>query len=90
MQLDRPPHPTPPPPHRSPAPLQTPLPMTSPERAAFERLLRKLLRYPRRPAVVLLNSVKWFESGWDRAPNGELIPLHGLYYGGCECRGEQG
>jgi hypothetical protein len=84
-----------PPPHHTPLeaavrppppPPQTPLQLTSPERASFERLLRKLLRYPKQPAVVLLNSVKWFESGWDRAANGELIPRHGLYYGDCEQR----
>lgn len=28
-------------------------------RRSFERLLRKLLRYPRQPAVVLVNSYAW-------------------------------
>eukprot|EP00798_Chlamydomonas_sp_ICE-L_P021436 gene21436-28402_t len=34
-------------------------PMNNPCRRSFERLLRKLLNYPRRPAVVLMHSFIW-------------------------------
>ena len=30
-------------------------------RRPFERLIRKLLQYPRRPAVVLMHAYRWFQ-----------------------------
>lgn len=33
--------------------------MDFPDRATFERLLRKLLNHPRKPAVLLLDSYRW-------------------------------
>lgn len=36
-------------------------PMDHASRRSFERLLRKLLTYPNRPAIVLLNGFSWFQ-----------------------------
>lgn len=51
--------------------------MNCPARRAFERLLRQLLRYPRRPAVALLQSYSYF---WHRKQE----PQHGYYWAGPE------
>jgi hypothetical protein len=38
--------------------MQAPVAMDFPDRATFERLLRKLLNRPRKPAVLLLDSYR--------------------------------
>ncbi|KAG1680790.1 hypothetical protein FOA52_008123 [Chlamydomonas sp. UWO 241] len=48
-------------------------PMDNPQRRPFERLVRKVLNYPNRPAVILLNAYAWHETSpfkgayWDNA-----------------------
>ncbi|GFH11613.1 SGNH_hydro domain-containing protein, partial [Haematococcus lacustris] len=46
-------------------------------RRPFERLLRKLLSYPNKPAVLLLNAYTWFDLGQSSSRNG-------LYYTGSD------
>ncbi|KAI7841869.1 hypothetical protein COHA_004398 [Chlorella ohadii] len=41
------------------------LPLTDPQRKGFEQLLRKLLRLPGRPAVVLLHHYPWWRASGD-------------------------
>ncbi|KAL4427825.1 hypothetical protein ABPG75_001914 [Micractinium tetrahymenae] len=48
-------------------------PFTSIERRAFEQLLRRLLAYPGRPAIMMLHHYSWFESTGDGLNQG-------LYY----------
>ncbi|KAG2493701.1 hypothetical protein HYH03_008215 [Edaphochlamys debaryana] len=70
---------------------EMPMPhMNNKVRRPYERLIRKLLNYPRRPAVILLHAYRWFGD----APPGEVRPSgqfwtsserqhgeFGLYYG---------
>ncbi|KAI7842255.1 hypothetical protein COHA_003896 [Chlorella ohadii] len=53
------------------------LPYTSPNRRSFEALLRKLLRMPRSPAVVVLHHYGWYHSAGDGISAG-------LYYRAAE------
>eukprot|EP00798_Chlamydomonas_sp_ICE-L_P000444 gene444-1844_t len=43
-------------------------------RRPFERLIRKLLNYPRRPAVLLLHAYTWFR----------VVPFSGAFWTSCE------
>ncbi|EFN58310.1 hypothetical protein CHLNCDRAFT_142315 [Chlorella variabilis] len=60
---------------------------TSPERRNFEQLLRRLLQYPSRPAIIMLHHYAWWESpgdGLDRGvfyhqPEGQLTELAHYY-----------
>ncbi|KAG2493702.1 hypothetical protein HYH03_008216 [Edaphochlamys debaryana] len=70
---------------------EMPMPhMNNQVRRPYERLIRKLLNYPRRPAVILLHAYRWFGD----APPGAIRPTgqfwtsserqhgeFGLYYG---------
>ncbi|KAG2429693.1 hypothetical protein HYH02_013951 [Chlamydomonas schloesseri] len=66
---------------------EMPLPhMNNGVRRPYERLIRKLLQYPRRPAVVLLHAYRWF--GDPVSSSGQFWPTSerqhgefGLYYG---------
>jgi hypothetical protein len=52
------------------------------QRKGFERLLRKLLNYPKKPAVIMMNSYAWMSSGGDYFGNAESAFLeYGTYYG---------
>lgn len=44
--------------------------MQNPARRSFERLLRKLLSLPSKPAVILLNVFKWFKGPWGQVSIG--------------------
>ncbi|PSC72893.1 photosystem II reaction cent isoform B [Micractinium conductrix] len=46
------------------------IPFTSPQRRAFEQLLRKLARLPGQPAVVVLHHYAWWFSGGDGVQGG--------------------
>jgi hypothetical protein len=52
------------------------------QRKGFERLLRKLLNYPKKPAVVMINSFAWQACGGDYFGNAESAFLeYATYYG---------
>ncbi|KAI3430755.1 hypothetical protein D9Q98_009167 [Chlorella vulgaris] len=53
------------------------LPFTSSDRKGFEQLLRKLLRMPKAPAIVLLHHFSWHQNIGDGV-------AEGLYYRGAE------
>jgi hypothetical protein len=47
----------------------------SPDRRAYEQLVRKALRLPSRPAVLLLHSYAWYYAFGDGAPGGLFYPI---------------
>lgn len=52
------------PPHRrSPLPLPQAGHMENDARKQYERLVRRLLNYPNRPAVIQMNAWSWFNMG---------------------------
>ncbi|GFR52534.1 hypothetical protein Agub_g15107 [Astrephomene gubernaculifera] len=55
-------------------------PWENEHRKSFELLVRKLLRLPRRPPVVLLNTYRWHSEGALRGPTGTKRPSGGIYY----------
>lgn len=55
--------------------------MDNVERRPMERLLRRLLEYPRRPALVFLNVLCWFET---KSYGLELDKMRGLFYDNAE------
>jgi hypothetical protein len=46
------------------------LPYTSPSRRGFEQLLRKLLRLPNSPAIIMLHHYAWYFSFGDGVDSG--------------------
>lgn len=47
----------------------------SPDRRAYEQLVRKALRLPSRPAVLLLHSYAWYYAFGDGATGGLFYPI---------------
>ncbi len=57
-------------------------PFDSDQRMGFERLLRKVLNYPKRPAVVLVNTYQWFNVKGEYTGHVEADFMeYGSYYG---------
>ena len=55
--------------------------MDNSERRPMERLLRRLLEYPKRPALIFLNMICWFETMW-YGP--ETEKMKGVFYDSAE------
>lgn len=55
-------------------------PMDNAPRRSFEKLLRKLLAYPNKPAVIVLNAFKWFKVGAGGVSVARRVACHSQPY----------